>query len=77
MSLFEIVHGYKSMKPIDLIPMTHYPGVFESASAFASHFHDLHKKISKKIQESNACSKSHADLHRMHIEFNEGNYVMI
>ena len=49
----------------------------ESASAFASHIHDLHKEISKKIQKSNTQYKSYADLHRRHIEFNEGDYVMI
>ena len=49
MSPFEVVHGYKSRKPIDLIPMTQHPRVFELAFAFALHIHDLHKKISKKI----------------------------
>ena len=57
--------------------MTQHPRVYKSASAFASHIHDLHKKISKKIQESNAHYKTHADLHRKHLEFNEGDYVMI
>jgi len=77
MSLFEVVHGYKPKKSIDLIFMTHHPTVSESASAFASHIHDLHKKISKKIQESNTQNKFYADLHRRHLEFNEGDYVMI
>jgi len=49
MSPFEIVHSYKPMKPMDLIPMAQHPRVYESASAFASHIHDLHKIISKKI----------------------------
>jgi len=49
----------------------------ESASAFASHIHDLHKEISKKIQKNNAQYKSYADLHLRHLEFNEGDYVMI
>jgi len=76
-SPFEVVHGYKPRKPIDLIRMTQHPRVSESASAFASHIRDLLKVISKKIQESNAQYKSYADLHRMHLEFNEGDYVMI
>ena len=62
-SPFEAVHDYKPRKAIDLIPMTQYSRVSELASAFASHIHDLHKKISKKIQESNAQYKSNADLH--------------
>jgi len=77
MSPFEVVHGYKPRKPIDLILMTQQPRLSESASAFASHIHDLHKKISKKIQKSHDQYKSYADLHRRHLEFNEGDYVMI
>ena len=57
--------------------MTQHPKVFEYASAFTSHAHDLHKKINKKIQYDNAHYKSHADLHRMHLEFNGGDYVMV
>jgi len=76
-SPFEVLHDYRPRKPIDLIPMTHHRRVSESASAFASHIHDLHKEISKKIQESNAQYKSCADLHRRHLEFKESDYVMI
>ena len=71
------MNGYKPTKPIDLILMTQHPRVSESASAFASHIHDLHKKISKKIQESNTQYKSYTDLHRKHLEVNESDYVMI
>jgi len=77
MSPFEVGHGYKPRKPIDLIPMTQHPRVSKSASAFASHIHYLHKEISKKIQESNAQYKSYVDLHRRHLEFKKGDYVMI
>ena len=48
MSPFELVYSYKPKKPIDLIPMPQYPIVSESASACASHIHELHKTISKK-----------------------------
>ena len=48
MSSFE-VRGYKPRKPINLIPMTHHLRIFESVFAFASHVHDLHKEINKKI----------------------------
>jgi len=47
MSLFEVVHGDKPRKSIDLILITHHPRVFESV--FASHVHDLYKEINKKI----------------------------
>jgi len=33
--------------------------------------------MSKKIQESNAQYKSYADLHRRHLEFNEGDYLLV
>jgi len=56
--------------------MTQHPRVSESASTFASHIHDLHKEVSKKIQKSNAQYKFYADLHHRHLEFNEGDYVM-
>ena len=51
MSLFEVVHGYKPRKPINLIPMTYHLRVSESASAsaFASHIHNFHKEINMKI----------------------------
>ena len=49
MSPFEVVHSYKPRKLINLIPMTHHSRAFESAFAFASHDHDLHKEIRKKI----------------------------
>ena len=67
MSPFEVVHGYRPRKLIDLIPITQYSRVFKSASAFASHIYDLHKDINKKIQESNAQYKSYADLHHRHL----------
>ena len=73
-SLFEVMHGCKSRKPIDL---THHPKISKSASAFASHVHDLYNKISKKIQENNVHFKSHVDLHYKQLEFNEGYYVII
>jgi len=48
-----------------------------SESALALHIHYLHKEINKKIQKSNAHYKSHVDLQRRHLAFNEGEYVMI
>ena len=77
MSPFEVVHDYKPKKCIDLLPMTQHLRVYEPVSTFASHIHDLYKQISKKIQESNLHYNSHAHLHRRHLKFNEGDYVMI
>jgi len=46
MSPAEVVN-VKPRQPIDLIPISQYARTSESA--FASHLHDLHKKISNKI----------------------------
>jgi len=69
MSPFEVLHGYKLRKPIDLILVTHHPRISESASAFISYVHDLHEEINKKIQVTYIINP---DLHCKHLEFNEG-----
>ena len=75
MSPFEVVHDYKLRKPIDLILMTHHSRVSESAST--SYVHNLHKEINNKIQYNNAHYKSYINLNRRHLEFNEGDSIMI
>ena len=52
----------KLRQPIYLIPISQYARTPESAST--SHLHDLHKKISKKINQRNAAYKVRANLHR-------------
>jgi hypothetical protein len=73
----EVVYGYKPRQPIDLIPMSHYHRLSESASAFASHIHDLHKEISNRIAQNNTNYKIRADLRRRFKEFNVGDFVMV
>ena len=51
MSQFEIVHGYKPKKHIDLIPMTHHLRVSEYASTFTSHVHNFYKEITRKFKK--------------------------
>jgi len=51
MSPFEVVYGYKPKKPIDFIYMMHHRRVSKSASAFASHVHDLHKETVRKFKK--------------------------
>ena len=48
MSPAEVAYGFKPRQPIDLIPMSQYARTSESASAFTSHLHDLHKKSATK-----------------------------
>jgi hypothetical protein len=77
MSPFEVVHGYKRRKPLDLLPMSLHARVSELAESFARRIQDLHIEITKQIQVSNAQYKLQADLHRRHNEFNVGDYVMV
>jgi hypothetical protein len=77
MSPFEVVHGYKARKPLDLLPMSPQVRMSESAEAFARHVHNLHKDISNRIHLSNTRYKVQADSRRRHLEFVVGDYVMI
>jgi hypothetical protein len=77
MSPFEVVHGYKPRKPLDLIPMSPHASVSMSAEAFSQYLHDLHIEINKQLEASNASYKLRANLHKRQVEFNIGDYVMI
>ena len=76
-SPFEIVHGYKPRKPLDLIPLPTHARISESAESYAQHVKELHKEISKKINMSNETYKHLADSHKRLKEFYEGDYVMV
>jgi len=77
MSPFEVVHGYKPRKPLDLLHMSFHARVSESAESFARRIQDLHIEITKQIETSNAQYKLQADLRRRHNEFNVGDYILI
>ena len=77
MSPTEAVYGFKPRQSIDLIPMSQYVKTSESASAFASHLHDLHREISNKINHNNATYKVRVNLHRKVKMFEVGDYVMV
>ena len=77
MSPFEIVHGYKPMKPLDLVPLPTHTRVSESADSFAQHVKNLHKDISNKINLSNETYKKLANSHKRAKNFCEGDYVMV
>ena len=76
-SPFEIVHGYKPNRPLDLIPLPVHTRVSESAESFAHHVKNLHKEISHKINLSNELYKRLANSRKRDKEFVEGDYVMI
>ena len=77
MSPFEVVHGYKARKPLDLFPMSPQVRMSKSAEAFARHIHDLHKDINNRIHSSNTRYKVQANSRRRHLEFVIGDYIMI
>jgi hypothetical protein len=54
MSPFEVVHGYKPRKPLDLLLMSLYARISKLAESFTHKIQDLHVKMNKQIQASNA-----------------------
>jgi len=77
-SPFEVVIGFKSRQPIDLVPMAHHHSrVLDSASIFAPHIRALHGEIRQKIMKNNTDYKASAVLHRKLRTFNIGDYVMV
>ena len=63
-SPFEVVHGFRPMTPIDLIPTPILHRVSESAEPFATHMHELHKHISDQINSNNLKYKTLANAHK-------------
>ena len=75
--LFEVVHGYRPRKPLDLAPLPTHARVSESAESYAQHIRELHKEISQKIQASNELYQHMTNSHKRLKEFNEGDSIMI
>ena len=73
----EIVYDFRPRYLIDLIPVAEHYRASETASAFASHMHKLHKKISNKIAESNANYKLRADVRNILRTFCIGDFLMV
>ena len=77
MSPAEVMYGFKPRQLVDLISMDRYAWTSDSASAFASHIHDLHKEVNNKINQSNTTYKARVDLHRRVKMFEVGDYEMV
>ena len=77
MSPFEVVHGYKSKKPTNLILLLQHARVSITAESFTQHIKELHENIRNHINKSNEIYKRQKDAHRRHQEFQEGDYVMV
>ena len=70
-------NGYSPRTPIDLVHLPPHMRVSEPAETFATHIHDLHAEIRRKISLSNEEYKLAADVHRRSKEFNVGDHVMV
>ena len=75
-SPLQIVNGYSTRTPIDLVFLPPHIRVSKPAENFAKHIHDLHTKIRRKISLSNEEYKPATDVHCRSKEFNVGEYVM-
>ena len=73
----EIVYDFRPRQPIDLILMSDHIRASVSISSFASHVHDLHKKVMNKTAQSNGNYKLRANVRKRVKTFNVGNHVMI
>ena len=76
-STFEIVHGYKPRKPLDLVPLPTHARISESAESFAQHITSLHYDIVKKLKESNDSYKQSANSSRRYKEFKVNDRVVV
>ena len=73
----KIVYGFRPKQPVDLIPMSGHIRASTSASSFASHVHDLHKKVMDKIAQSNTNYKLQAYVRKRLKTFSVGDHVMV
>jgi len=77
LSPFEVVTGIKPKVPIDLIPLPSPSRSSEAAIDFLTHLQDIHMEVRRKLTLSAESYKKNADIHRHHVEFQEGDLVMI
>ena len=73
----KIIYCFRPRQSIDLIPISDHIKASEYVSSFASHVHDLYKKVIDKIAQSNAKYKLRADVRKKFKIFNVGNYVNV
>ena len=73
----EIVYDFRPRQPIYLIPIFDHIKASDFASLFASHVHDLRKKVMDKIAQSDAYYKLRANVRKRFKIFNVGDYVNV
>ncbi|RWR73203.1 Glycoside hydrolase [Cinnamomum micranthum f. kanehirae] len=76
-SPFEVVTG---IQPRILIDLSHLPAnarPSQEAEEFGQHMKDVHDEVHQQIAKCNETYKQHADTRMRHVEFNEGDMVMV
>ena len=76
-SPFEVAYGLKPKQPIDLISLPTSVRTNQDGDAFARHIRDIHEKVQEKIKLSNENYKEATSAHRIYIQFQEGDLVMV
>ena len=74
---YEVMHGYKPMAPIDLIPMSSFLRPSKSAKSFTCCMSKLQKSINKQINLHNSRYRSIVDTHKRFKKLDVGDYVMV
>ncbi|XP_038695889.1 uncharacterized protein LOC119993050 [Tripterygium wilfordii] len=76
-SPFEIVAGIKPRTPIDLLPLPSFQQPSGEALEFASHIHQIHAEVKRRLAISNEAYSTSANARRRHVEFQPGDLVFI
>jgi hypothetical protein len=77
LSPFEIVTGRRPQVPLDLTPLPLNASSSQGAEDFALHIQNLHAEIRRKLVITVATYKQHVDVHRCHVAFEVGDFVLV
>jgi hypothetical protein len=77
LSPFEIVTGRQPKVPLDLTLLPLHSSSSQGAEDFAFHIQNLHAEVRRKLVVVVATYKRHADLHRCHVTFEVGDFVLV
>ncbi|XP_038704723.1 uncharacterized protein LOC120000670 [Tripterygium wilfordii] len=76
-SPFEVVAGIKPRTPVDLLPLPSFQQPSGEALELATHIHQVHAEVKRRLSISNDSYSSAANAHRRLIEFQPGDLVFI
>ncbi|GKB86800.1 RNA-directed DNA polymerase, partial [Tanacetum coccineum] len=76
-SPFEVVYGRNPITPLDLVPVPEMGQFSEEGADQSKQIKDLHRSVPEQIIRHNKQYKEHANKHRKHVLYREGNLVWI